>query len=92
MSAQKKEPRRLLLTWADRVGTCEFKSKSTCPPDGVTEDLDALRWLADHEINEPLLALAGGVVVMVSEDGHISIPRFYLVRGSGSDFHAERQP
>lgn len=91
MSAQKKEPRRLLLTWADRVGTCEFKSKSTCPPDGVTEDLDALRWLADHEINEPLLDLAGGVVVMV-KDGHISIPRFYLVRGSGSNFHAELQP
>lgn len=86
------KPRRLILTWADRVGTCEFKSKSTRTPDGVAQDLDALRWLADHEMNERLCGLSGGVVVMVSEDGHIGIPRFYLVTGSGSDFHAERQP
>ena len=83
----------LILTWADRVGTCEFLSKSVSSPDGVTEDMEALRWLADHVMNKPLCALSGGaVVVMVSDSGHTGFARFYLVSGSGSDFCAEVSP
>lgn len=73
----------LRLTWLSPVSPGLLCESSIVSPEGVSEDVDALRWL-----QSTVLKSAHRRVVVVAGSVE-SACRYYAIQGAGSDFSAE---